>query len=246
MTFFHRSKRRPEQPAAQGIPAGLPHEVARETRRYLPHSPYLLPKDQQEACRLDFQHHALLHAIGSLSVAPIPLDTGMILDVGSGTGIWAVEMARQFPNAQVIGVDIDPALFKRETPQNCTLRVGDVLSRLPFPDQLFAYTHQRLLRAAIPAQRWPGVVRELVRVTRAGGWVEIVELDDQVHPAGPASLHLQSWMDEVSRGMGFDGEVIRHLGELLQEAGLHAVEVQRIVMPLGEWGGWAACSNVTC
>ncbi|MGH2482587.1 MAG: class I SAM-dependent methyltransferase, partial [Ktedonobacteraceae bacterium] len=129
MTFFHRSKRRQGQLSAQETPPDLPHNVVQETRRYLPHSPYLLPKDQEEALRLDFQHHALLHAIGSLSVAPIPLDTGMILDVGCGTGIWAVEMARLFPTAQVIGVDVDPALFKAEAPQNCTLRTGDVLSR---------------------------------------------------------------------------------------------------------------------
>ena len=59
-----------------------PHHTAQQTRRYLPHSDYWLPKDRAEAFRLNFQHYALLHAIGSLSVAPITPTTRLILDVG--------------------------------------------------------------------------------------------------------------------------------------------------------------------
>ncbi|MGH2479872.1 MAG: class I SAM-dependent methyltransferase, partial [Ktedonobacteraceae bacterium] len=234
--LFHRTRATSADPWIRPTTANLNPPTPR-TRRYLAGSDYFLPKDQEEEFRLNFQHHALYHAIGNHYVAPIDPATRLMLDVGTGTGIWAVEMARQFPTAQVIGVDVDPALFSTRTPENCRLRVGDVLSRLPFPDQFFGYTHQRFLRAAITTRNWPGVVRELARVTSAGGWVELVEMDDQVQPAGPASRHLQTVIAEVSQRLGFDGDVIRHLGDLLTGAGLHAVEEQRIVMPLGEWGG---------
>ncbi|MGH2509425.1 MAG: class I SAM-dependent methyltransferase, partial [Ktedonobacteraceae bacterium] len=191
----------------------------------------------EEEFRLNFQHHALYHAIGSYTIAPINHTTRMILDVGTGTGIWPLTMARLFPNAEVIGVDIDPALFKAETPDNCLLRVGDVLTRLPFPDQLFSYTHQRLLTAAITAEKWPGVVRELVRVTQIGGWLELLEIDHQMQNAGPACVHFQDLIEPISLSMGFDKEVIRHLGDLLQQAGLQAVQMQQISIPVGEWGG---------
>ncbi|HEU5381821.1 MAG TPA: methyltransferase domain-containing protein, partial [Ktedonobacteraceae bacterium] len=208
-----------------------------DKRRYLAESDYFLPKDREEEFRLNFQHHALFHAIGNHYVAPIDASMRMILDVGTGTGIWPIEMARLFPQAQVIGVDVDTALFKPETPDNCFLRVGNVLTGLPFPDQLFSYTHQRLLVAAITAENWPRVVRELVRVTRSGGWVELVEIDNQMQPAGPASIRLQNLAASVSASMGFDGEAIRHLGDLLKQAGLQTVETQQIVIPVGEWGG---------
>jgi len=30
------------------------------------------------------------------------------MDVGTGTGIWAIDMADRFPNAQVKGIDLSP------------------------------------------------------------------------------------------------------------------------------------------
>jgi ubiquinone/menaquinone biosynthesis C-methylase UbiE len=233
---FQRTKAKQFEPWERVAAASM-GQLSQETRRYLTESAYFLPKDQEEELRLNFQHHALFHAIGSYYVAPINPTARMILDVGTGTGIWALVMARLFPKAEVIGVDVDPALFKMETPDNCYLRVGDVLTHLPFPDQLFAYTHQRLLTAAITAENWPRVVRELVRVTRLGGWVELLEIDHQMQNAGPASVHFQTLMATVGKSMGFDGEVIRHLGDLLQEEGLQSVEMQRISIPVGEWGG---------
>ncbi len=221
------------------INTAVMEQLVTAQRRRLENSDYLLPKDQEEEYRLNFQHYALLQAIGSHYVAPISERVRLILDVGTGTGIWPVEMAAVFPQAQVIGVDIDPALFKAETPENCYLRGGDVLAGLPFPDALFGYTHQRLMTAALTAENWPRAVRELIRVTRPGGWVELVELDNQMRNAGPAGQQLQELMAAVGKRLGFDGEVIRHLGEMLHQEGLQAVEVQPILIPVGEWGGRA-------
>jgi SAM-dependent methyltransferase len=75
-------------------------------------------------------------------------------------------------------------------PPTCVFVRANVLEGLPFPDGQFTYTHQRLLVAAIPARSWPGVVQELVRVTRPGGWIELLELSDVIQPAGPATRRL--------------------------------------------------------
>jgi SAM-dependent methyltransferase len=203
-------------------------------RRYLEDTDYLLPKDAEEDARLNFQHYALLHAIGNHYVAPLGPSVRLVLEVGAGTGIWASEMARLFPQAEVIGIDIDPALFRApaQLPENCLLRTGNVLTGLPFPDGIFSFTHQRLLVAAIPAGKWPGVVRELVRVTQPGGWVEIVEIDSEIERPGPATVK----MHELSAVL-VDGEPIRHLDRMMRQAGLQDVETTRIPIPLGEWGG---------
>jgi SAM-dependent methyltransferase len=236
--LFHRRKKHVPQVDLRGQNAAV--AVRQQTgslRRFLDDSDYLLPKDAEEEYRLNFQHYALYHAIGNHYVAPLHPAPRLILDVGAGTGIWASEVAHIFAQAIVIGVDIDGALFKSELPENCLLRTGNVLSGLPFPDQLFSYTHQRLLVAAITSTKWPGVVRELVRVTRVGGWVELVEIDNEIQNAGPATARLMSRLEQVSRDLGFDGEPIRHLGDMLSSQGLQAVEMQAIPVPIGEWGG---------
>src|SRR5215472_351542 len=66
--------------------------------------PYLMPTDLEEMSRLDFQHYMLRYALRGNYATPIT-NPGSILDVGTGTGRWAREMAQLFPRANVIGVD---------------------------------------------------------------------------------------------------------------------------------------------
>jgi SAM-dependent methyltransferase len=236
--LFHRRKKQVALAEVRGhtITASVRQQTG-SLRRFLEDSDYLLPKDAEEEYRLNFQHYALYHAIGNHYVAPLHSTPRLILDVGAGTGIWASEVAHLYPQATVIGVDIDESLFKQEVSENCLLRTGNVLAGLPFPDQLFSYTHQRLLVAAITSANWPRVVHELVRVTRVGGWVEMVEIDNQIQNAGPATARLMARLEQVSRDLGFDGEPVRHLGDMLTSEGLQAVEMQAIPIPVGEWGG---------
>jgi methylase of polypeptide subunit release factors len=76
-------------------------------RRYLADAPYLLPADDREINRLDFQHYMLRYALRGNYLAPVAHPQS-ILDVGCGTGRWALEMAREFPHANVVALDITP------------------------------------------------------------------------------------------------------------------------------------------
>jgi ubiquinone/menaquinone biosynthesis C-methylase UbiE len=81
---------------------------------------------QREADRLDLQHHVLCLTYASkLYFAPVE-NPQYCLDVGTGTGIWAIDMGRspakgrranhstdwfpadQNPQCQVIGIDLSP------------------------------------------------------------------------------------------------------------------------------------------
>lgn len=44
---------------------------------------------------------------GKLHKAPIE-DPQRILDIGTGTGIWAIDIADEYPMAQVLGTDLSP------------------------------------------------------------------------------------------------------------------------------------------
>lgn len=177
MPFWNRFGRRYRQvadPLFSGNPAQPAHSISADDRKRLPDAPYLLPKDAPEQHRLNFQHRCLYSAMGNHYLAPLRPDVATMLDVGTGTGIWPVEMARLFPQAHIIGVDISAASLEYTSSPAYTFCLADVLKGLPFPDQQFEYVHQRLLVAAIPAAHWPGVIQELIRVTCPGGWVELV------------------------------------------------------------------------
>jgi 2-polyprenyl-3-methyl-5-hydroxy-6-metoxy-1,4-benzoquinol methylase len=67
---------------------------------------YGLPIDEQEQDRNDLQHAKFMLILGdNLHLAPIREDPSRILDLGCGSGIWAIDMADRYPNADVIGVE---------------------------------------------------------------------------------------------------------------------------------------------
>jgi len=76
---------------------------------------YFLPNDESEADRLDLFHHIMsLRLDGELHWAPIGDSPQRILDIGTGTGIWAIDMGDKYPSAEILGNDlsaIQPTLY---------------------------------------------------------------------------------------------------------------------------------------
>ena len=74
---------------------------------------YEFPNDKLELDRLDLQHHLYYKRLdGKLFLAPISDTPQNVLDVGTGTGIWAIEFAERYPSASVIGTDLSPVQAK--------------------------------------------------------------------------------------------------------------------------------------
>jgi len=70
---------------------------------------YWGPNDEASSDTLDIFHHICTLTLGGkLFLAPISENPQRVLDVGTGTGIWAIDFADQFPSAQVIGTDLSP------------------------------------------------------------------------------------------------------------------------------------------
>lgn len=52
-----------------------------------------MPNDEEEQDRMDIQHHICLLALkGRLYAAPPLKNPQKILDLGTGTGIWVIDM----------------------------------------------------------------------------------------------------------------------------------------------------------
>ncbi|MBO0702644.1 MAG: hypothetical protein J2P38_06915, partial [Candidatus Dormibacteraeota bacterium] len=63
---------------------------------------YVMPREPREVNRLDLQHYGLRELLGTNHLAPIGRPRS-VLDVGTGTGQWAVDICHEFPQALVVG-----------------------------------------------------------------------------------------------------------------------------------------------
>src|SRR5579871_1385512 len=207
-------------------------------RRVLRTRPYVFPKDIAEGGRLDLQHHLLKVAVGKNYRAPLRQPRS-ILDVGCGTGIWCREMALEFKQARVVGFDVDRTPMEAslarlgpagQFPQNFEFLEADALKPFPFEDEQFDFTHARLIGQFVPIARWPDLVAEMTRVTKRGGYVELVDAESLTSPS-KAFMFLVEASQRMMTGRGLHTGAGSHLAGYLRQAGLQRVQERRI--PLG-------------
>jgi SAM-dependent methyltransferase len=204
---------------------------------------YILPKDQTEDDRLDLQHHFYRLILRGNYCAPLR-QPRMILDVACGTGIWGREMAREFPQTQVINFDIDrapvDAALQRlgptgQIPANFRFLEADAFQPFPFEPGLFDFTHARLIGSFTPVARWPDVVAEMIRVTRPGGYVELVDFEIGQSPS-QAVMALGEAMGRLMTARGLHPGSAPYLAGYLRQAGLEGVRERRAIVGGGPRG----------
>ena len=220
---------------------------------------YALPADAEEYARLDAQHYAYKATQhDKLYIAPVPqavpgLGEGKrILDEGCGTGIWTIEIAGEFPEAEVVGVDLAPTHRTREEvektgiiyPKNVSFVVGDITKRLPFADQHFDVIHVRSLLFGV--KDWRALISEVVRLLRPGGLFISIEgqipyhcidvPDDQQSTVAPG---LHAWVAQLAEAFDareMDKDVAANTMKMhLDETGAFG-EVTRVLNILPFWG----------
>jgi ubiquinone/menaquinone biosynthesis C-methylase UbiE len=64
------------------------------------------------------------------------------VDVGTGTGLWVIEVADKFPTAMVYGTDLSP-IQHTYIPLNAEFRVMDLNEGLEFDDGSTDLVHSR-------------------------------------------------------------------------------------------------------
>lgn len=148
---------------------------------------------------------------------------GRVLEVGIGTG---ANLAYYGRGAELVGIDISERMLRRAARRATALRrrvqlgVADVTD-LPFPDASFDTTVATCVFCSV---RDPEAgLRELVRVTRPGGRVLLLE---HVRPGGAVLGRLADVVTPLVRTL-FGPEINRRTEETVAAAGLAAVEVRR-------------------
>ncbi|GBB93088.1 hypothetical protein RclHR1_21020002 [Rhizophagus clarus] len=117
-----------------------------------------------------------------------------VLDVATGRGTWVLECAEKYPWSNFTGVDASlnfPSVANINL-MNATFLQSDVLDRLLFDDNTFDFVHIRCITLIFTDQQWENkVLKELIRVCKPGGWIELVVSDHAGYiNQGPTHAHL--------------------------------------------------------
>lgn len=202
---------------------------------------YLLPSDDREKDRNVLQHFMLKNAFGGCVYPPIT-DTlkvgGHVLDVGCGSGSWCMDVAHEFPNANFLGIDIIPSFPESIYPSNCKFMIMDILKQpMPLEDDSFDLITMELMGMAIITSQWPGILADLRRILKPGGWIQWIEPDTQAWNSGPACSENIEKFRQVMNLRDLDPYLPRKCESFLQRAEYDNVKRQFISLPLGDWGG---------
>ena len=197
---------------------------------------YVFPNDEREQDRMDIHHEMLTKMMGGrLHLAPLT-NPGRILDIGTGTGIWCIEMGDAFPDAEVIGNDFSP-VQPNMVPRNVKFEVDDVEAPWTHPTK-FDYIHSRFMAGSIAD--WPKLVQTCYDNLNPGGIVEFQDGDFIIYSEDGSmrGSWLEKWNTDFERAARAGGRTGRpgiYLDDWVRAAGFEDIHSVKLRTPVGLW-----------
>lgn len=121
-----------------------------------------LPTDEKHNDVRDMAHEMMLQLTGRrLFRAPIGKSDQCVLDVGTGTGIWAIDVADENTSFSVVGTDLSPSQ-PEWVPPNCRFEIEDASKdEWTFKENTFHFIHIRFFVVHSPFYYFPRHERNL-------------------------------------------------------------------------------------
>ncbi|KAL5593194.1 hypothetical protein FOBRF1_012296 [Fusarium oxysporum] len=202
---------------------------------------YWASNDAQQNEAMDIIHHFLVLTLdGKLQLAPLKDDIKSVLDVGTGTGIWAIDFADEHPQAEVIGTDISP-IQPSWVPPNVKFEIEDCTQPWTFSPDSFDFIYMRYLYGSI--SDWSALFQEAFRSCKPGGWVEsfeaspCLESDDDTVKDGSAMSEWGKFFIEGGKRLGrtftiLDDDLQK---QGMEDAGFTDIQTRDFKLPIGSW-----------
>jgi trans-aconitate methyltransferase len=138
---------------------------------------------------------------------PITKHPQRVFHIGTGTGIWAIDSADEFPSALLIGNDLSP-IQPSWVPPNYKFIADDLESPWLYKrSELLDFIHGRAIAAS--TKDWPRLYRQINMHLKPEGWVKMQEYEGVLRSDDDPELHntltivqRQKLVDEATTKMG--------------------------------------------
>ena len=172
---------------------------------------------------------------GALFAAPVT-NLHNVMDIATGTGLWAIEFAQEHPEASVIGTDLSP-IQPVYVPPNCQFLIDDCEDEWDF-SQKFDLIHGRALLSCFSQPRT--VIASIFETLAQGGYFELQDICFPCQsPDGTLEgTSLQKWqnlMVEGLRNLGKDFGKVKEYGNYMHDAGFVDIVEKKYTWAIGPW-----------
>lgn len=152
-----------------------------------------------------------------------------------------MELAKCFPSAQVVGVDLAPVVELESLPPNVSFIQGaftDLVETGVLKENDFDYVFQKMLVMSVVD--WQKHTNAAVRLLKPGGSLEMQDLSWHVYDRNGELIdgrysHIRA-IQSVSLEKGLDPFCGQHLAEYMREAGLPRVSCREYPFA---WACWS-------
>lgn len=201
---------------------------------------YFMPNDEHEQFRMDMQHQCMMIASGSaLHHAPVQYPR-RALDLGTGTGVWAMEMSDKYPQCMVYGVDLSP-IQPTWAPANLKFEIEDVEDEWTWPANHFDLIYSKLMLVGA-IKNWRRYFEQAFNHLAPDGYFELMEVTAFIRsdhfvitPENP----LQRWTTLLRQGVEAFGSSLdldfEKIANLMREVGFVDVVCKPFKVPIGTW-----------
>ena len=199
---------------------------------------YFTPNDELEQFRMDMQHRCMFLSSGQ-KLFHAPLDSPVrALDLGTGTGIWSLEMSEAYPHTQIIGVDLSP-IQPSWAPENVKFEVDDVEDDWTWPENHFdlVYSKVMLVGGIRDHRRY---FEQAFKHCAPDGFFEVHEITTHIrsdHYNIPPENAIMRWTTLLRQGIEQMGTTLDlnfdKLASLMREVGFVDVTVKPFKQPIG-------------
>ncbi|KAJ6010831.1 hypothetical protein N7451_002243 [Penicillium sp. IBT 35674x] len=162
-----------------------------------------------------------------------------VLDVGTGKGSWAIDMADMYPEATVRGVDLYPPPHTW-IPPNCVFEVDDLLQPWTWNEK-FDLIYLRHMLGSFRREEWATLYDNCYENLEPGGWIEQFEFNIRVYSddnSVPGDSILGQWGDiwfPCSERAGRPFGIEETMRASLEKAGFVDIQEKVYKVPLGPW-----------